>query len=202
MSLPELELSLNFKFKPRNFLITFHPVTLDNASAEMQMNELLDALSEQQETGLIFTMPNADTEGRILIDMIGKYVAQYPEAAVAYTSLGQQRYFSCMKYVDAVLGNSSSGLTEAPTLKTPTVNIGDRQRGRLQAKSVINCLPQKLDILRAIDEVLSPSFQEPLRDTENPYGVGGASERIFNVLKSISLDGIVKKQFYDIRPCA
>jgi GDP/UDP-N,N'-diacetylbacillosamine 2-epimerase (hydrolysing) len=201
MDLRELEASLGFRLKRRNFLITFHPVTLDSASVELQMQELLNALSEQQETGLIFTMPNADTEGRVLIDMIKSYVLQNPEFAIAHTSLGQQRYFSCMAHVDAVIGNSSSGLAEAPSFKTATINIGDRQRGRLQAKSVVNCLPEKADILNAIDKVLTPSFREALESVQNPYGTGGASEKIFNVIKRAPLKEIVKKRFYDIRPC-
>lgn len=135
LDLSELEESLGFRLKRRNFLITFHPVTLDSASVGLQMQELLNALSEQQETGLIFTMPNADTEGRVLIDMIKGFVSQNPEFAIAHTSLGQHRYYSCMAHVDAVIGNSSSGLAEAPSFKTATINIGDRQRGRLQAKA-------------------------------------------------------------------
>lgn len=201
LDLPTLESSLGFKFKQRNFLITFHPVTLDNASAQSQMQQLLDALSEQKETGLIFTMPNADTEGRILINMIKDYVALHPESSVAFTSLGQQRYFSCLGYVDAVIGNSSSGLTEAPSFKIATINVGDRQRGRLQAKSVVNCIPIKSEILKAIDEVFSPSFQQMLKVAQNPYGNGGASKKIFAVIKHTPLENILKKRFFDIKTC-
>lgn len=201
LALRELEVSLGFKFKPRNFLITFHPVTLDSASARSQMQELLDALSEQPSTGLIFTMPNADTEGRILIEMVNNFVSQNPESAVVHTSLGQQRYYSCMAYVDAVIGNSSSGLAEAPSFKTATINIGDRQRGRLQASSVVNCPPEKSGILEAIDRVLAPAFRDILDEVKNPYGTGGASEKIFSVIKCVRLEEIVKKRFYDIKLC-
>jgi GDP/UDP-N,N'-diacetylbacillosamine 2-epimerase (hydrolysing) len=193
-----LEASLEFRFQKRNFLVTFHPVTLDGASARTQMTELLAALAELTDTGLIFTMPNADTEGRVLIDMIKKYVMEHPDSSVAHASLGQQRYLSCMAHVDAVVGNSSSGLTEAPSFNIATINIGDRQRGRLQAASVINCSPIRADILKAFETMQHEAFQKLLRSVKSPYGSGGASEKIHAVIRGAPMVGIVKKHFYDL----
>ena len=194
----ELEKSLDFKLGSRNLLITYHPVTLENSTSAYQMSELLTALSEQEDTKLIFTMPNSDTDGRNLFQMIEDYVKLHPNAK-AFTSLGQLRYLSCIKYVDGVVGNSSSGLAEVPSFKKGTVNIGDRQRGRLKAISVINCDPKKTSIRNAIAELYSTEFQNKLMNVKNPYGSGGASEAIVNILKEISLDGILKKKFYNLK---
>ncbi|MEK9942488.1 MAG: UDP-N-acetylglucosamine 2-epimerase [Gammaproteobacteria bacterium] len=181
LSRPDLESELGFRFRDRNLLVTFHPVTLEGNASEHQMDQLLATLSELQEVGLIFTMPNADPEGRALFGNIEKFCADN-ENAVAYTSLGQRRYLSCMKYVDGVVGNSSSGLIEAPSLNTGTVNIGDRQRGRLRADSVIDCEPTKASIEEAL----------------NPYGDGGASDAIVRLLENAPFENILKKRFFDI----
>jgi len=194
----ELESSLGFEFREKNLLITFHPVTLEAASAEEQMEELLAVLAELHDTQLIFTLPNADTDGRILIEMIQQFVAEH-QNSVAYTSLGQVRYLSCVAQVDGVLGNSSSGLTEVPSLKKGTINIGDRQRGRLQASSVINCEPTRESISQAVRTLYSAEFQEELRAVTNPYGIGGASESIVLTLKESSNEDLIKKRFYDLR---
>lgn len=192
----ELEASLNFKFGKKSLLITFHPVTLEAETAAAQMAELLAALSELQDTQLIFTMPNADTNGRALIKMIEQFVALHHNTR-AYPSLGQLRYLSCMAHVDGIVGNSSSGLVEAPSFMKGTVNIGDRQRGRLQATSVINCKPTRLDIAAALKRLYSPSFQAGLSQVRNPYGDGGASKKIITIIKSVALDDVLKKHFYD-----
>ena len=194
---PALEASLDFQFGPRNLLVTFHPVTLENQSSEQQMAELLQALSELQDTHLIFTMPNADTGSRKLAEMVDAFVATHPNAR-AYVSLGQLRYLSCIQYVDGVVGNSSSGLAEVPSFRKGTVNIGDRQKGRLMADSVINCLPVKRSITDALTMLYDPGFRVGLANAINPYGEGGASERILNVIKSIALDGLTKKSFHDL----
>ena len=191
-----LEADLGFKFDKRNLLITFHPVTLEKASAVKQMQELLAALAKLEDTQLIFTMPNADTDGRPLIKMVEQFASQYSNAH-AFTSLGQLRYLSCIAQVDGVVGNSSSGLAEVPSFKKGTINIGDRQRGRLQAPSVINCEPNQKSISDAINILYSPSFQVGLSQVCNPYGEGGASEKVVNTLKNINIKGIVKKVFYD-----
>ena len=189
--------TLEFVFGRKNLLITFHPVTLENSTAEKQMNELLLALSDLRDTQLIFTLPNADTGSRTLIKMVHEFVANHQNAR-AYTSLGQLRYLSCVSHVDAVVGNSSSGLTEVPSLGKGTINIGDRQQGRLQASSVINCEPTRESITDAIKVIYSQEFQSGLCAVLNPYGVGGASEKVVDALKSYPLDNLLKKNFYDL----
>jgi len=191
----ELEESLNFKLGKKNLMITFHPVTLEKKSSAQHMKELLEALATLKETKLIFTLPNSDTDGRILFQMIENFVKEQPNTK-AFTSLGQVRYLSCIKYVDGVVGNSSSGLAEVPSFKKATINIGDRQRGRLKADSVIDCEPNKKSINNAIQKLYSTEFQEKLDTVKNPYGSGGASEALVNILESESLDGILKKTFY------
>lgn len=193
----ELEESLGFKLSKKNLLITFHPVTLEGATSARQMAELLAALETLKETHLIFTMPNADTGGRVLTDMIERYVASHTNAR-AYTSLGQLRYLSCIQYVDGVVGNSSSGLSEVPSFGKGTINIGDRQRGRLKAESVIDCIPDRNSIIAAIQQLYLPAFQTRLKTVRNPYGKGGASEKIVQVLKDYPLESILKKSFYDL----
>lgn len=193
----ELEASLDFKLGLKNLLITFHPVTLETATAVDQMTELLAALGTLPDTHLIFTLPNADTDGRALIQMVHQFVAQHPNAR-AFTSLGQLRYLSCIAHVDGVVGNSSSGLAEVPSFKKGTVNIGDRQRGRLQASSVINCQPTQQSIGAAVQRLYSPAFQAGLNEVRNPYGDGGASDAVVKVIKHFELGGLVKKVFYDL----
>jgi GDP/UDP-N,N'-diacetylbacillosamine 2-epimerase (hydrolysing) len=192
-----LEADLGFKFDKKNLLITFHPVTLEKSSAVTQMQALLEALAKLEDTQLIFTMPNADTDGRALIKMVEQFTSQHAHAH-AFTSLGQLRYLSCIAQVDGVVGNSSSGLGEVPSFKKGTINIGDRQRGRIQATSVINCEPNQKSIADAINTLYSPSFQVDLSQVCNPYGEGGASEKVLNILKSINIENIIKKSFYDL----
>jgi GDP/UDP-N,N'-diacetylbacillosamine 2-epimerase (hydrolysing) len=193
----ELEASLQFQLGQKSLLITFHPATLETATAEDQMAELLATLAELKDTRLIFTMPNADTGGRGLIKLIEQFVAQHAYAR-AYTSLGQLRYLSCVAHVDGVVGNSSSGLAEVPSFKKGTINIGDRQRGRLQAESVINCEPTRSAISAALERLYSASFQASLSQVRNPYGDGGASEKVVQTIKHYAFDGNVKKVFHDL----
>ena len=197
LSRDELKLALNFKFLERNLLITFHPVTLESNTSTDQMAELLAALSELSDTGLIFTMPNADTEGRAIFGQVQEFCEKHPQAK-AYTSLGQLRYLSCMRHVDGVIGNSSSGLLESPSFKKGTINIGDRQKGRLKALSVVDCEPVRNSISNAIKFMFSPQFQGKLATVENPYGDGGASKSIVKNLESCSLNDVLKKRFHDI----
>lgn len=194
---PTLEDSLGFKFGNRNLLVTFHPVTLENATSHIQMEQLLAALESLEDTHLIFTMPNADTGSRVLIDMINTFVGDHDNAR-AYSSLGQLRYLSCIQHMDGVVGNSSSGLTEVPTFAKGTINIGDRQRGRLKAKSVIDCAPERTAILEALDLLYSQKFQATLKTVSNPYGDAGASSRIVEIVAKITLEGIIKKRFFDL----
>lgn len=192
-----LEESLDFRLGPRNLLVTFHPLTLEGGTSEMQMREMLAALAELPDTHLIFTMPNADTDGRALMSMLREFVAGHRNARV-FTSLGQLRYLSCVRHVDGVVGNSSSGLIEVPTFGKPTINIGDRQRGRLRAESVIDCAPDRKAIAAALARMYTPEFQAIAGAARNPYGDGGASARVVEVLAAANLDDIVKKRFYDV----
>lgn len=192
-----LEVSLDFALGRKNLLITFHPVTLDSGTSAQQMSELLAAVATLQGTHLIFTMPNADTDSHVLFDMIDQFVSEHRNAR-AFASLGQLRYLSCIKHVDGVVGNSSSGLTEVPSFRKGTINIGDRQRGRLMAQSVINCAPERQSIAAALEQLYSPSFRATLATVRNLYGDGGASERIVQVLRNHPLAGILKKSFYDL----
>lgn len=194
-----LETSLGCSLGKKSLLVTFHPVTLENATAQDQMAELLAALSDLQETQLIFTLPNADTDGRMLIRQIEEFVACHGNAR-AYSSLGQLRYLSSIAHVDGVVGNSSSGLLEVPSFHKGTVNIGDRQRGRLQASSVLNCAPERSAIRAALNHLYSPSFQASLAQVSNPYGGGGASDKIVEVIRDCDLNNLLKKRFYDL-PC-
>lgn len=196
---PTLETALDFKLGTRNLLITFHPVTLEQGTAADQMAELLAALETLDDTHFIFTMPNADTDGRVLIRMIQDFVARHPQQAKAFTSLGQLRYLSTVAQVDAVVGNSSSGLAEVPSFKKGTINIGDRQRGRLKADSVLDCEPTRASILAALRHLETPDFKRRLANSQNPYGSGGASEAIVRTLEQTPLEGLLKKRFHDLR---
>ena len=191
-----VEASINFQLGPRNLLVTFHPVTLEGQSSGQQMAELLAALSELDDTHLIFTMPNADTGGRELAGMLDTFVATHPNARV-YESLGQLRYLSCMKFVDGVIGNSSSGLAEAPSMGVGTIDIGNRQKGRLSASSVIHCESDRQNIRDALIKLYSPMFRSTLAETINPYGRGGASKKIVQVLANHCLNKLLKKSFFN-----
>ena len=190
-----LQQSLGFELGQKSLLVCFHPATLETNTAAQQMAELLAALAELRNTQLVFTMPNADTDGRVLIQLIEQFVAQHANTR-AYTSLGQLRYLSCMAHVDGVVGNSSSGLLEAPSFQKGTINIGDRQRGRLQAASVINCEPTRHSITAALVRLYSKEFQASLSKVRSPYGEGGASAAIVANVKVVSLGTLHKKQFY------
>lgn len=198
LSKPELEESLQFKFGKKNLLVTFHPVSLERETAENQCQQLLLALDKLEDVRIIFTMPNSDTDGRIIIQLVQKYVKENGVKAAAYVSLGQLRYLSTLQYVDMVIGNSSSGLIEVPSFKIPTINIGDRQLGRIMAESVIQCEPNYEDILAAIAKGYSKEFKAQLAKTINPYGEGGASRKIKNILKQFDLKDGLKKSFYDL----
>jgi len=191
----ELEKSLRYSFKSQNILVTFHSVTLDNAPAVNSFSALLEALdSLGEDIGIIFTRPNADTEGRQLIKMLDEYVEDRSNC-IAYTSLGQLRYLSTVALVDVVVGNSSSGILEVPSLKTATVNIGDRQKGRLRADSIIDCEP----ITENIKESIQQAFKLDCSTVVNPYGDGNTTERVLKVLREINHpERLIKKHFYDI----
>jgi GDP/UDP-N,N'-diacetylbacillosamine 2-epimerase (hydrolysing) len=193
----ELEKDLGISFGEKSLLITFHPATLERGSAQGQMSELLAALEGLPGTTLIFSLPNADPESRGLSEMVREFTTRRSNAR-AFTSLGQRRYLSCMQYVDGVVGNSSSGLLEAPSFRKGTVNIGERQTGRVKAASVIDCRPEREEIRRAIETLYSPEFNGKLQDVKNPYGDGGASVKIVEVIERYPLTGSVRKSFYDL----
>jgi UDP-hydrolysing UDP-N-acetyl-D-glucosamine 2-epimerase len=198
MERAELEASIGFRFRKRNLLITFHPVTLEAAHGLAQIDQLLKALDEAgDDLGLIFTLPNADAGGREIARRIEAF-ARDRDNAVTHASLGQVRYLSCLAQVDAVVGNSSSGLLEAPTFGIGTVNIGDRQAGRLKAATVIDCEPEAGAIRTALEEVLAPAFRKAMSGRQSPYGNGGASKAIAEVLSTHSLEGLLKKRFHDL----
>ena len=194
----ELETELNYKFLDKNLLITFHPVSLEPGSAKNQINKLLNSLSNLKKIGLIFTMPNADTENKIIFKKI-KIFCKKNINAKYYKSLGQKLYLSCVKHTDGVIGNSSSGLLEVPSFKKGTVNIGDRQRGRLQAKSIINCTSETKSISKAIKYLFSKEFQHNLKKIKNPYGSAGASKKIVKIIERNVNKNLLKKSFYDLK---
>ena len=198
LSQSEFEQSIDFELGQCCVLCTFHPVTLSEGKSEVVFNNLLAVLAARPEMRIIFTYPNADTEGRQLINLIDDFVQQHPTRSKAFVSLGQLRYLSALQYVDLVIGNSSSGLTEAPSFKVATVNIGDRQRGRVESDSVITCAESAEAIEQAVTKALSPEFQQSLATVENAYGSGGASEKIAEVLKTFPLEGVLLKSFYDL----
>lgn len=192
----ELELALEIQLSEPVFLVTYHPVTLADGNTVASMTELLNALESFTNATVIFTYPNADTGGRDLIECIDRFVEQHHATSRAFVSLGQQRYLSLMREADVIVGNSSSGLTEAPALKKATVNIGDRQKGRLKAASVIDADENCQDITRAIQLALSDAFCADLPETVSLYGQGSVSQKIKSTLKTVTPR--VRKPFFDI----
>lgn len=194
----ELEKSINFNLDRPYGVLTFHPVTLENNSSELQIRILLEACIKYKNMKFIFTKSNADSDSRIINSIIDEYV-NANENLIAFNSMGLIRYLSAMKYSSMVIGNSSSGIIEAPSFGVPTINIGDRQKGRIQASSVINCKPILGEITKAIEIALSPEFKNISINTINPYGKGNTSEEIVRVIKSVLLEDKIdiKKKFHD-----
>lgn len=193
----ELELQLNIKFKKYNYQVTFHPETLGHFSSKEQFQVLLDAIDSQADSFFVFTKANADTDGRIINQMIDNYVSANPQKAATFTSLGSLRFLSLVKVCDAIVGNSSAGILEAPSLQTATINIGERQKGRMQAESVVNVDCEVEAISEAFETVKKIEFKNKLNDIINPYDNGGASEKILSILKSANFSE-KQKTFYDI----
>ena len=198
LSRDAFEKSIGFKLGKRNLLVTFHPVTLEDATSEAQFSALLASLDELEETHFVFTKANADTGGKIINQMIDGYASSHPTRSIAHASLGQLRYLSALQYVDGVIGNSSSGLLEVPSFKIGTINIGDRQLGRIRADSVIDCAPTPDQISSALETLFSPVFQSRLANVENPYGGENIAEKIVEVITLFPLDRVLKKKFYDM----
>lgn len=195
----EFEKSIGRKLAKKNVLITFHPVTLEKETSEEQFSNLIETLNEFEDLFLIFTYPNADNEGRIIIKMIDEYTKNNPNKSVSFISMGQLRYLSALQYVDFVIGNSSSGIIEVPSFKIPTINIGDRQKGRVMSASIINCLPTKKAIANAIKKAIAPLFKSEIKNISNPYDNGNSSATIVKKLKEIEINKLLKKEFFNIR---
>ena len=198
LSKKELMEKTGIEFRNKNLLVTYHPVTLENQTSQKHFQSLLDVLGQLKDVYLIFTMPNADSNGRIIKQMIDEFVSNRRQGSIVFTSMGNLNYLSTLQFVDGVVGNSSSGLTEAPTFKIGTMNIGDRQKGRLNAKSVIDCEPTKESIKNAVDTLYSEDFQKMLQYVVNPYGEEGATEKIMDILKNEPIPEETKKEFYDL----
>jgi len=199
LSKEELEKSIHFSLDKPYAVVTFHPVTLEGKSAQMQFGEILKALKKHTELKYIFTKANADADGRIINKMIDDYVMQNSDT-VCFESLGSLRYLSAIKYAAMVIGNSSSGLIEVPSFKIPTINIGDRQKGRIQADSVINCSTKEKEIVNAIELAASKSFRDSIASVRNPYGNGNTSLKVVSILQEFLETGKInlKKSFYDV----
>lgn len=200
MNRQTLSRELNIPQTGKIGIVTYHPVTLEKNTSEDQSIELLKGLKAFPEIYWIFTMPNADTGGRIIIKKIEIFLDENPDRGKAFTSLGQLRYLSLLKNSDVMVGNSSSGLMEAPSFELPAINIGDRQRGRVRSKNLIDVQEcNEEPITDAIRNATSNVFRESLKGMENPHGSGDSSEKIVNRLKLLTLDeNLIKKRFYDI----
>lgn len=200
MSKDEFENSISCKLKERNLLFTYHPeTTQDIAEVERDFREILSALDTLDHTLVIFTKANADVGGRLINKMIDEYVAENTKKAVAFTSLGQLRYLSALQYMDAIVGNSSSGIVEAPSFKLATINIGNRQKGRVRASSTIDVSANKAELTSKLTEIYTPEFIASLKQVVNPYGRGNSSEKVVQTLKTVELSGLKTKQFYDVK---
>jgi len=194
---PGLTAQLGLQDCKKNVLVTFHPETIKYGVSVIHFEEVLGALNELENTQIIFSLPNSDAEGRSLQKKIREF-AKLKKNVKVFASLGQLYYLSCLKHVDCVIGNSSSGLIEAPSLRTPTINVGDRQMGRVKADSVLDCAPQKDAIQEAIRSVYSSKMRQILRDVNNPYGQGGASSAIVEILEREPLENLLRKPFFDL----
>lgn len=194
----ELTSSLQLQFKAQSFLVTFHPATLEYQNAARQFAELILALEDFPEATIIITKPNADTGSRVLLKLIARYVKKHPGRVFAFTSLGTLRYMSLLKIVDVVIGNSSSGIIEAPSFRVPTVNIGRRQEGRVKGQTVIDVPPIRKNIKEAILKATSKAFKKSIKNAKNPYDHGDASEVIVSKIKAANFERIIHKKFFDI----
>ena len=199
VSKKELENSLNFTLDNEFLLVTFHPVTLENNTTEQQCRNLLKALEEYlTDYKIIFTLPNSDTDSRIIADLIKTFVSEHSDECFSVISLGKKRYYSALKYCAAVIGNSSSGIYEAPSFHVPTLNIGDRQKGRLRGESVVD-VDASLDGIRTgLRKVLSDEFRALVKTTQSPFEKPGTLENMFEVIAHYPLEGLIEKKFYNI----
>lgn len=199
LSKKRLETEIGFLLGKKYAVLTFHPVTLENNTAEKQTKELLQAIIKFPDIYFLCTKANADTDGRIINELIGQYAKKYPNIHLV-DSLGAKRYLSAVRYSEFVIGNSSSGIVEVPSFKIPTINIGDRQLGRIQASSIINCEPLEDSIIKAIKKAMSNDFKDKLKDMENPYGNGNTTSKIASITEDYLNNDkmLLKKEFYDL----
>lgn len=193
-----LERAIDFELGDLNFLVALHPETISGQDAGQQVRPLLDALGAYPDACVVFTGSNADPAGRRMSDLLKEYAADNAERCCYHESLGQERFLSLLREVDVIIGNSSSGIIEAPALGTPVVNIGDRQRNRLRAPAVVDCASDCDAIRAAIALALTPQHRVLAKRKLTPYGTPGAAERIVRILRDTPLDGILKKRFYDL----
>lgn len=198
ISKDELERSLGYNFTDKTVIATYHPVTLGGDPAE-DIQAFLEALEEIENIHVLFTMPNSDTGRDVIAKSIEDYVKRHTETSKAFTSLGLKRYLSALHYVKAAIGNSSSGIIEVPSFGIPTLNIGDRQKGRIASKSVINCGTSKNEIVDALRKCLSKDMQSYARSCVNPYDKKNTALNIFNVIKNADLSVLAQKTFYDYK---
>lgn len=197
MTKDELEASLDFKIDTKTILVTYHPVTLGGDPAK-DIREFLDALDQFKDLEVIFTMPNSDTGRDAIALAVENYVKNHSNSAKAYTSLGLKRYLSTLQFVKAAVGNSSSGIIEVPSFGIPTLNIGDRQKGRLASKSVVNCGTSKDEVIAGLKLCLSEEMQKAAKTYENPYAKPDTANLIYHELKNVELVGLNLKTFYDL----
>jgi len=194
----ELEDSLQFRLGRVNFLVTYHPTTLGTQSSRELTEQLLQALDEFPDARILFTMPNSDADGKIMARLVDEYVAARSERTALFASLGQLRYLSALSLADVVIGNSSSGIIEAPALGTPTVNIGNRQSGRVKGPTVIDCDTDRASVVTAIRRALASDFRAETIGKASLYGTGNVAPRMKEILKNVQLNGILHKVFYDL----
>jgi len=194
----EFEKSINFKLGKNNILITFHPVTLENQSAQGQFKAILDVLGSLKDTHFIFTHANSDKNGSVINQMIEQFVNENQNRSISFKSLGQLRYLSALRHIDIVLGNSSSGIAEVPYFNIPTINIGDRQKGRILSDSVIQTEPTIESITLAHYKAVDISFRTKIKSQKQLYGSGNAVKKIMDILRNQNVNNL-KKSFYDIQ---
>lgn len=198
LSKEEIQDNLGFEINDKTILVTYHPVTLGPSSMKKDIDAFISALESRRDIRVVFTMPNSDTGSKVIVEAINQFVKKNPYRAIAFKSLGLKRYLSAMKYCAAIVGNSSSGILEVPSFGVPTLNIGDRQKGRIMADSIYNCTPDYDSVLAGLDMVLSEDFQKKAAKTYNPYDKEGTANSIFEVIKNYPLEQLKQKHFYDL----
>ena len=198
LSKEELENSLGFKLGDKSLLVTFHPVTLETCTAREQCDNLLEVLARHPEYRILFTLPNSDTDGRVIIDCIKDFVAKNEDRAIAFKSLGKLRYLSALRYVSAAIGNSSSGILEVPSFGIPALDIGHRQKGRIAAKSVVHCGTSTEEIEQGFRLIFSEAIQSASKLRSNPYEKEGTTDMIVSQLKTYPLENLIQKSFYNL----